>query len=73
MILPTADNVEKEGYIFAGWYDNENFIGDPIDKINSTDTGDKNIVCKMGSGNIQCYDSPKELLYRVKTKSVHTL
>ena len=44
--LPTADNVEKEGYIFAGWYDNENFIGEPIDKIDSTDTGDKILYAK---------------------------
>ena len=72
MILPTADNVEKEGYIFAGWYDNENFIGDPIDKINSTDTGDKILYAKWVPETFSV-TIPKRITLSGKTNRVHTL
>ena len=32
-ILPTADQVTKPGYTFAGWYDNEAFSGSPFTEI----------------------------------------
>ena len=32
----------KTGYTFGGWYDNENFAGDPIDEFNFADPGDPN-------------------------------
>ena len=34
--LPTADEMTREGYTFAGWYDNEALTGNPITEI-STD------------------------------------
>ena len=68
VILPTADNVEKEGYIFAGWYDNENFIGDPIDKINSTDTGDKILYAKWVPETFSV-TIPKRITLSGETKS----
>src|SRR5699024_4035455 len=31
--LPTDETIEKEGYIFTGWYDNDIFDGDKITEI----------------------------------------
>ena len=45
--LPTADNIEKEGYTFVGWYDNENFTGNPITEINAAATGDQTLYAKF--------------------------
>ena len=47
VLLPTADNIEeKEGHTFAGWYDNENFTGNPITEIEPAATGDKILYAK---------------------------
>ena len=45
--LPTADNIEKEGYTFVGWYDNENFTGNPITEIDAAATGDQTLYAKF--------------------------
>ena len=37
--LPT--NVTKDGLVFTGWFDNENFEGQPIKEITKNDKGDK--------------------------------
>ncbi len=37
----TLATPEKDGYIFMGWYDNFKFNGDPIKKIDASDSGDK--------------------------------
>ena len=37
--LPT--NVSRNGYAFAGWYDNSNFEGQPVALVRSSDYGDK--------------------------------
>lgn len=44
--LPTANNVARTSYIFGGWYDNEELIGEPIDKIAAGETGDKTFYAK---------------------------
>ena len=36
----------KEGHTFLGWYDNENFIGEPITEISKGSTGDKHLYAK---------------------------
>lgn len=41
--LPTPTKV---GYKFAGWYDNEEFTGNPVTEISATDTGDKEFYAK---------------------------
>ena len=47
--LPT--DVTKAGYIFKGWYENENFTGDPVTEISTTDTGVKKYYAKwIGNG-----------------------
>ena len=38
-VLPT--DVEKSGYTFAGWYDNDQFTGKAVTAISNTDYGDK--------------------------------
>ena len=42
--LPT--DVTKEGYTFAGWYDNDGLTGNAITSISTTDTGDKTFYAK---------------------------
>lgn len=43
-VLPT--NWKKTGYVFDGWYDNENFTGTAVTNISGTDTGDKEYWAK---------------------------
>ena len=42
-VLPTPT---KPGYIFAGWYDNKEFTGEPITSITVGESGDKNYYAK---------------------------
>lgn len=42
--LPT--DVTKQGYTFAGWYDNISLTGNPITSISATDRGDKEYYAK---------------------------
>ena len=42
--LPT--DVTREGYTFAGWYDNEDLTGSPVKDIGPTDEGDKTYWAK---------------------------
>ena len=44
--LPTAAEKTKEGYTFAGWYDNEKLSGTAVKSIGATDTGDKTYYAK---------------------------
>ena len=37
--LATPD--PREGYIFAGWFDNDQCLGDPVSEISASDSGDK--------------------------------
>ena len=39
--LPTADEMTREGYSFAGWYDNEALTGNPITEISTDETGNR--------------------------------
>ncbi len=56
MILP--NRVEKQGYTFAGWYDNENLTGSPITTIPSTEIGDKTFYAK--------WDAKGDTVYKVQ-------
>ena len=33
MSLPTMDNIKRDGLAFAGWYDNAEFTGSPVDSV----------------------------------------
>lgn len=46
IILPKASEVEKEGYQFAGWYDNEALEGEPITTLSKGTTGNKIFYAK---------------------------
>ena len=39
--LPTAGDMTREGYTFAGWYDNEALTGTPVMTISNTEVGNK--------------------------------
>ena len=45
-ILPTADDITREGYRFDGWYAASSFSGSPVTEITGTDTGDKVFYAK---------------------------
>ena len=45
-VLPTADDMTREGYRFDGWYADSSFSGSPIIEITGTDTGDKTFYAK---------------------------
>ena len=45
--LPTAENVAKEGYTFAGWYKDADFTGSPVTEISATDKGPHTLYAKF--------------------------
>ena len=45
-VLPTADDITREGYRFDGWYADSNFSGSPVTEITGTDTGNKTFYAK---------------------------
>lgn len=56
--LPT--DVTREGYTFAGWYDNVNFTGSPVTAIGPTDKGDKEYWAKWNliPGDLPVFTEP---------------
>ena len=44
--MPLPTNVTREGYQFAGWFDNEKLEGASVKSISETDTGDKEFWAK---------------------------
>lgn len=45
-VLPTADDITREGYRFDGWYTDSSFSGLPVREITATDTGSKTLYAK---------------------------
>lgn len=45
-VLPTADDITREGYRFDSWYAASSFSGSPVTEITGTDTGDKVFYAK---------------------------
>ena len=45
-VLPTADDITREGYRFDGWYTDSSFSGLPVREITATDTGNKTLYAK---------------------------
>ena len=45
-VLPTANDMTREGYRFDGWYADSNFSGSPVTEITGTDTGNKTLYAK---------------------------
>lgn len=46
MVLPTYEDITRKGYMFAGWYDNENLSGDTVYFIPSDAAGSKTYYAK---------------------------
>ena len=44
IVLPTANNIAKDGYEFAGWYESADLSGDPIETIGTGDSTAKDYV-----------------------------
>ena len=51
-ILPTATNMERTGYVFAGWYDNESCSGEVVNAISVTDFGSKEFWAAWEEGAV---------------------
>lgn len=45
-VLPTANDMTREGYRFDGWYADSSFSGSPITDISATETGNKTFYAK---------------------------
>lgn len=45
-VLPTANDMTREGYRFDGWYTDSSFSGSPITEISATETGNKTFYAK---------------------------
>ena len=45
-VLPTTDDITREGYRFDGWYADSSFSGLPVREITATDTGNKTFYAK---------------------------
>lgn len=45
-VLPTADDITRDGYRFDGWYTDNSFSGSPITEISATKTGNKTFYAK---------------------------
>ncbi|MBR6826385.1 MAG: InlB B-repeat-containing protein [Oscillospiraceae bacterium] len=47
--LPDGDMLSKEGYAFAGWFEESNFTGQPMAVINPGSTGNKTLYAKWAT------------------------
>ena len=45
-VLPTANDITREGYRFDGWYADGSFSSSPITEISATETGNKTFYAK---------------------------
>lgn len=45
-VLPTTNDITREGYRFDGWYADSSFSGSPVTEITGTDTGNKTFYAK---------------------------
>lgn len=45
-VLPTANDITREGYRFDGWYADSSFSNSPITEISATETGNKTFYAK---------------------------
>lgn len=71
------NDVTREGYTFAGWYDNEALTGSPVKAIGPTDEGDKTFWAKWNPipGDKPVFtepDGPKEVTVRPGDKATLT-
>ena len=53
--LPGYENIGREGFIFAGWYDNAEFAGTPLYSVPSGTVGSKSYYAKWITQNTLYY------------------
>ena len=51
-VLPTTNDITREGYRFDGWYADSNFSGSPVTEITGTNTGNKTFYAKWTRNTI---------------------
>lgn len=51
-VLPTTNDITREGYRFDGWYADSSFSGSPVTEITGTDTGNKTFYAKWTRNTI---------------------
>ena len=56
MALPTYEDVAKDGFIFAGWYDNADFTGVPVYSVPENAEGALTYYAKWVKNNTLTYD-----------------
>lgn len=59
-VLPTANDITREGYRFDGWYADSSFSSSPITEISATETGNKTFYAKWTKNTtpiIPCNDT----------------
>ena len=44
--LPTAEDITRDGYVFAGWFPTKERVGDPVAEISDTDSGNLRFYAK---------------------------
>ena len=54
--LPGYENIGREGFIFAGWYDNAEFAGTPLYSVPAGTVGSKSYYAKWITQNTLYYD-----------------
>ena len=76
----TLPNVKRSGSVFAGWWDNSTFTGDPVTTISTTDTGDKEFWGKWETvatvdvgGSVSPFDNLNEAFEFAQDKVSPTL
>ena len=51
--------ITRQGYLFAGWFDNSQYTGTPVERITASSTGDKSFYAKWQkplTPNDECYE-----------------
>lgn len=51
VILPTAKEIQRNDYVFGGWFETSSCTGDPVTKINKNEKGNKTFYAKWDNVN----------------------
>ncbi len=67
LVLPNCNQLKNESLGFAGWYDNKELTGSPVNSIEEGTTGDKKywakwIVLDVNFDNFDSYDTDEDML-----------
>lgn len=58
-LVTETELVLKDGFVFAGWYDNPDFTGQPITAITADNRGNMTLYAKWVEGGSTSVDTPK--------------